>query len=81
MWTDNWLIEVLSCTFAVLALACLIVTLWHFDGAIITALPLTININTLIAVISAVIKSAILLPVAECECASWPIRHHCAYNL
>ena len=65
MWTDGWTIEVLCCAMAVMALICLCATLRYFDGHIITAIPLKININTLIAVFGALMKAAILLPVAE----------------
>ncbi|OAK98893.1 hypothetical protein IQ06DRAFT_349535 [Phaeosphaeriaceae sp. SRC1lsM3a] len=50
---------------AVLALAFLVVTLRHYDGVILTTLPRFINFNTVIAIIGATIKAAILLPVAE----------------
>ncbi|KAH6620179.1 hypothetical protein C7974DRAFT_399064 [Boeremia exigua] len=63
--TDGWVYEILSCVVAILALASLVAILRYFDGFIITELPLHISINTLIAVIGAVIKAMILLPVAE----------------
>ncbi|KAF1934562.1 hypothetical protein EJ02DRAFT_439774, partial [Clathrospora elynae] len=66
MWTDGWTVEVLSCAVAVIVLICLCATLRYLDGHILTAMPLKININTLIAVFGALIKAAILLPVAEC---------------
>lgn len=65
IWTDGWLSEILSCGVAVLALAFLVVTLRHYDGVILTTLPRFINFNTVIAIIGATIKAAILLPVAE----------------
>lgn len=67
-WTDGWLAETISCVVAMLALASLIATLRYFDGSILTDLPLHVSINTLIAVIGALIKAMILVPVAECRC-------------
>ena len=64
-WVNGWTSEVLSCTLAITALACLIATLKAFDGNVLTEMPLHISINTLIAIFTAVIKSSILLPVSE----------------
>jgi hypothetical protein len=64
-WMDGWAAETASCALSVLALACLVVILRYFDGYVVTEMPLKISINTLVAVLAAVIKSSLLLPVAE----------------
>ncbi|KAH8727700.1 hypothetical protein GQ44DRAFT_770257 [Phaeosphaeriaceae sp. PMI808] len=63
-WVDGWAAEIVSCALSVLALACLVAILRYFDGYVVTKMPLKISINTLVAVIAAVIKSSLLLPVA-----------------
>jgi hypothetical protein len=57
--------EILSCVLSVLALACLVAVLRYFDGSVVTEMPLKISINTLVAVLAAVVKTSLLLPVAE----------------
>lgn len=64
-WSNGWLTEALNCTLSLVALVCLILVLRHFDGHVLTDVPLGISINTLIAVFAAVVKSSLLLPVAE----------------
>jgi hypothetical protein len=64
-WVDSWTAEVLSCALSVIALACLVSALRYFDGYVVTKLPLKVSINTLVAVFAAIIKSSLLLPVAE----------------
>ena len=65
-WNDGWVAEVLSCALSVIAMACLVSTLQYFDGRVLTQMPLKISINTLVAILAAVVKSSLLLPVAEC---------------
>ena len=62
---DGWTAEILSCALSVAALAGLMAALKYFDGRVVTEMPLKISINTLVAVIAAVVKTALLLPVAE----------------
>jgi hypothetical protein len=64
-WNNGWLPEILSCGSSLVALVCLIATLRHFEGKITSDMPNNISINTLVAVFAAVIKSSLLLPVAE----------------
>jgi len=64
-WTNGWIPETVSCGLSFIALVCLIATLRYFEGHSLTDMPLKININTLVAVFAAVIKSSLLLPVAE----------------
>jgi hypothetical protein len=64
-WVDGWAAEILSCVLSVLALACLVAVLRYFDGSVVTEMPLKISINTLVAVLAAVVKTLLLLPVAE----------------
>jgi hypothetical protein len=55
----------MSCVLSVLALASLVAVLRHFNGSVVMEMPLKISINTLVAIFAAIIKSALLLPVAE----------------
>jgi hypothetical protein len=64
-WVDGWAAEIGSCALSVLALACLVAVLRYFDGYVVTEMPLKISLNTLVAVLGAVLKSSLLLPVAE----------------
>jgi len=57
----------MSCALSILAMYCLMATLYYFDGRVITKMPLKISINTLVAILAGIIKSSLLLPVAECE--------------
>lgn len=61
---DGWAAEVLSCALYTFALASLVFLLRFFDGHVVTEVPLEISINTLVAIIAAVVKSSIILPVA-----------------
>lgn len=77
LWTDGWAAESSSLVLSMVALICLICTLRYFNGSVITEMPLKISINTLVAVIAAVVKSALLLPVAEgMSCAVNIVRIH-----
>lgn len=64
-WHNGWLPEALSCCLSVAALVCLTTTLRYFEGYALNDIPLKISINALVAVFAAVIKSSLLLPVAE----------------
>jgi len=66
-WIDGWAAELMSCALSILAMSCLVATLHYFDGRVITKMPLKISINTLVAILAGIIKSSLLLPVAECE--------------
>jgi hypothetical protein len=65
LWTDMWAAESASLVLSPVALIYLICTLRYFHGSVIIEMPLKISINTLVAIIAAVVKSALLLPVAE----------------
>jgi hypothetical protein len=64
-WVDGWAAEIASCALSFLALASLVIVLRYFDGYVVTEIPLLISINTLVAILAGVIKSALLLPVGE----------------
>lgn len=65
LWADSWIPEYASLALTITAFVGLIWILLHFDGAVVTQMPLNISVNTLIAITTAVIKSSLLLPVAE----------------
>ena len=54
-----------SCVLFCVAMACLAAALRYFDGRVVTEMPLTISINTLVAILAGITKSSVLLPVAE----------------
>ena len=66
-WVDGWAAELMSCALSTIAMVFLVATLRYFDGRVITEMPLKISINTLVAILAGIIKSSLLLPVAECE--------------
>lgn len=77
LWSNGWIAEVLSCAFSLTALICLILVLHKFNGYVLTDMPLKISINTLVAVIAAVMKSSLLLPIAEgqsCTTLEYPLN-------
>lgn len=61
----NWLIEILSCLLATVALIATIVTLAIHRGRPLPQWPHLISINSLIAIFIAILKAAVLMPVAE----------------
>lgn len=65
LWNNEWVPEIMSCAFSFVALLCLFVTLLHFDGYALVEIPLMISINAWVAIFAALIKSSLLLPVAE----------------
>jgi hypothetical protein len=76
LWVDGWAAETLSCTLSVAALVCLMWALRCADGNVITDIPLNMPINTLVAVFAAVIKSSLLLSVAEGACLTRAVLWH-----
>jgi hypothetical protein len=64
-WIDGWTAEILSCCVSAATLFCLTATLLYFEGRVMTAMPLKININSLVAVLATTIKASLLLAVAE----------------
>ena len=60
-----WLWEVLSCTVALSALVAIYGTLNAYNGRQLPDWPSGISLNTLIALISAILKAAMLVPIAE----------------
>jgi hypothetical protein len=64
-WADGWAAEIASCVLSFFALASLVIVLRYFDGYVVTKIPLLISINTLVAILAGIIKSALLLPVGE----------------
>ncbi|OAL54792.1 hypothetical protein IQ07DRAFT_628521 [Pyrenochaeta sp. DS3sAY3a] len=65
LWNNEWLPEILSCAFSFVALLCLFVTLLHFDDNALVEIPFLISINAWVAIFAALIKSSLLLPIAE----------------
>jgi hypothetical protein len=66
IWLDRWTTEILSCILSLAVLAGLALTLRFLDGHVVTEVPLTVSVNAVVAVFATVIKTSLLLPVAEC---------------
>lgn len=61
----NWILEVCSVVLAIGLIAAIISILAHFNGQTVPDWPLTINLNTLIALLATLSRALILLVVAE----------------
>lgn len=59
------LTELLSCVLAVVALAAIFITLAMHEDQPLPQWPKSISINSLVAVFKAILKAALLMPVAE----------------
>jgi len=62
----------LSCSVSLVSFICLVVVLHYFDGHVVTDIPLSLSINTLVAIFAAISKSALMFSVAECGCVGQP---------
>lgn len=60
-----WLLEILSCLIAALALLATIVTLAVHEGRQLPQWPHLVSINALIAIFTTIFKASLLMPVAE----------------
>ena len=65
VWTYAWLSEISSLFLATLALAAIFITLATHSGRPMPQWPRWISINSLIAIFTAVLKAALMMPVAE----------------
>ena len=61
----RWLVELLACVLAVLALAAIVITLGTHDGRPLPNWPFDISVNALVSIFAVIFKGAILVPVAE----------------
>lgn len=61
----NWILEVCSVVLAIVLIAAIISILAHFNGQTVPDWPLSINLNTLIALLATLSRALILLTVAE----------------
>jgi hypothetical protein len=64
-WASGWTNEICSCVLAVVALVGLIIFLGSLDGGNFTRMPFSLSMNTIVAIFTAVIKAALLVPVSE----------------
>jgi hypothetical protein len=60
-----WIVEVLSYIFALVALAAIVITLALHNNKPLPRWPSLISINSLVSIFTAILKAAMLLPVAE----------------
>lgn len=65
IWSYAWVIEISSFFLAVLALAAIFITLAIHSDRPMPQWPKLISINSLIAIFTAVLKAALMMPVAE----------------
>ncbi|KAF2141171.1 uncharacterized protein K452DRAFT_318841 [Aplosporella prunicola CBS 121167] len=61
----RWLMEVLACVIALLALVAIIITLGLHDGRPIPDWPFRISVNAVVSIFSVILKGTMLVPVAE----------------
>ena len=65
IFSNPWMVEVLSCLLASTALAAIIITLVVHQGKPLPQWPHLISINSLLAIFTVILKASLLLPVAE----------------
>jgi hypothetical protein len=65
IWTYAWVIEISSFFLATLALAAIFITLAIHSDRPMPQWPKLISINSLIAIFTAVLKAALMMPVAQ----------------
>jgi hypothetical protein len=65
IYFNLWVLEVLSCLIASIALAAIIITLVVHQGRPLPQWPHLISINSLLAVFTVILKASLSLPVAE----------------
>ena len=65
LWEYAWLIEIVSLLLAIIALAAIVITLSLHQNKPLPQWPSLISINALIAIFTAILKAALMLPVAE----------------
>ena len=64
-WEDKWALEIFCCIFALLNLVAIIIVLVAQQNKPIPQWPGLISINSLISVFTALMKAAMMVPVAE----------------
>lgn len=64
---DYWVREILACILASLCLVAIVVVLAVHQGRSLPKQPKVISINTLIAILNAIMKTALVVPVSEGE--------------
>lgn len=63
--STGWVNEIVSCVFASVAFTSLVILLYTFNKQPLPNLPRMISFNTIIALITAILKASLMLPVAE----------------
>lgn len=61
-----WAFEVVVLVLALGAFAAIVVVLWIYNGEESPAWQYSINLNSLVAILSTVLRAALMVPVAEC---------------
>lgn len=61
-----WLWEILSATVSVAAMVSLLAILYHYNNTVVRHLSLGITFNGLVAVLSTVSRTSLMIPVASC---------------
>lgn len=65
LWNQPWIIETISCLLSCVAFAAIVLTLALHAGQPMPQWPNLISINSLVAIFTAIMKAALLLPVTE----------------
>lgn len=76
LWGNSWVVETFSCCIALIFLAATVITLAIHQNKPQPKWPRLISINALIAIFSALMKAALVLPLSEGNfailCRWWP---------
>lgn len=69
VWNE-WMIEILACGLAMLALIAIVTTLEIHNGRPLPQWPFGISVNALVSVFAVILKASMMLPVSECALLS-----------
>lgn len=62
---NKWIVEILACLLAIVALVAIVITLAIHDGRPLPEWPFGISVNALVSVFAVILKGSMMLPVGE----------------
>jgi hypothetical protein len=66
LFTESWIIELLGCALAAIAMIGIVVTLRIYDNKRLSHWHFRISLNTLVAVLSQITQMALMVPITSC---------------
>jgi hypothetical protein len=66
LFTESWIIELLGCALAAIAMIGIVVTLKIYDNKRLSHWHFPISLNTLVAVLSQITQMALMVPITNC---------------